>query len=664
MKSAYSAPQPQGLYHPEQEHDACGVGFIVQMKGKASHEIVESGLTILVNLEHRGACGCEPNTGDGAGILMQVPHQFIVKVAGEQGITIPEPGQYAVGNIYGSPDPLARAEARKRFNEVASKEGLTVLGWRDIPTDNSSLGETAKASEPFMQQVYIARPEGMTDDLDFERKLYALRKLSHGAIRSPEIDTHWYVASLSSRTLVYKGMLTTAQVGQYYPELHDPEMESALALVHSRFSTNTFPSWERSHPYRYIAHNGEINTMRGNVNWMQARQALFESPLFGEDMQKVQPAINVDGSDSTIFDNALELLYLAGRSLPHAVMMMIPEPWTGHESMSQAKKDFYQYHACLMEPWDGPASIAFTNGKMMGAVLDRNGLRPSRYYVTKDDLVIMASEAGVLPIEPERVVQKGRLQPGRMFLVDMEQGRIIADEEIKQQIVSEHPYGDWVAQNLKSLADFPVPPATSIERSQDTDFKTLRQRQLAFGYTFEELRILLAPMGRDGVEAIGSMGADTPLAVLSDKPKLLYNYFQQLFAQVTNPPIDSIREEIITSPETTIGSEGNLLDPRPESARLIRLKTPILTNEELSILKALSPPAPLDQGGTADQVPLSKGDLGGSNTEGSFQSVTLDILFDPTQGETGLKTALDDLFAQADQSIANGINLIILSDRQ
>ncbi len=641
----FNSPSPQGLYDPQNEHDACGVGFIVQMKGKTSHDIVEKGLTMLMNLEHRGACGCEANTGDGAGILMQIPHRFITKVAEEQGIAIPEAGQYAVGNVYGSPDPLARAEARQRFNEITEKEGLKVLGWRDIPTDNSPLGATAKASEPFMQQVYIARPAGMTEDLDFERKLYVVRKVTHSAIRVPQIDRYWYVASLSSRTLVYKGMLTTAQVGQYYPELHDPDMESALALVHSRFSTNTFPSWERSHPYRYIAHNGEINTMRGNVNWMQARQALFESPLFGEDMAKVQPVINVEGSDSTIFDNALELLYLAGRSLPHAVMMMIPEPWTAHESMNQAKKDFYQYHACLMEPWDGPASIAFTNGKMMGAVLDRNGLRPSRYYVTKDDLVIMASEAGVLPIEPERVLKKGRLQPGRMFLVDMEQGRIIADEEIKQQIISEHPYGEWVAQNLKSLGDFASPATVP-----GTDFETLRQRQLAFGYTFEELRILLAPMGRDGVEAIGSMGADTPLAVLSDKPKLLYNYFQQLFAQVTNPPIDSIREEIITSPDTTIGCEGNLLDPRPESTRLIGLKTPILSNEELATLKNFSS--------------LSKGDLGGSNIEGSFQSITLPILFDPSQGETGLKTALDQLFAEADQAINQGINLIILSDRQ
>jgi len=630
-----TAPHAQGLYHPQHEHDACGVGFIVQMKGKASHDIVEQGLTILVNLEHRGACGCEPNTGDGAGILMQIPHKFITKVAGEQGIAIPAAGQYAVGNIYGSPDPLARAEARKCFAKIAEKEGLKVLGWRDIPTDNSPLGETAKASEPFMQQVYIARPEGIDNDLDFERKLYVIRKLAHNAIRATGFNKFWYVASLSSRTLVYKGMLTTAQVGQYYPELHDPDMESALALVHSRFSTNTFPSWERSHPYRYIAHNGEINTMRGNVNWMQARQALFESPLFGEDMAKLQPVINVDGSDSTIFDNALELLYLAGRSLPHAVMMMIPEPWTAHESMGQAKKDFYQYHSCLMEPWDGPASIAFTNGKMMGAVLDRNGLRPSRYYVTKDDLVIMASEAGVLPIEPERIAQKGRLQPGRMFLVDMEQGRIIADEEIKQQIVSEHPYGEWVAQNLKSLADFATPADVP-----KTDFETLRQRQLAFGYTFEELRMLLAPMGRDGVEAIGSMGADTPLAVLSDKPKLLYNYFQQLFAQVTNPPIDSIREEIITSPDTTIGSESNLLDPRPESARLIELKTPILTNEDLAKLKGLD------------------------GQDDHFKSTTLPILFDPIQGETGLKTALEQLFSQANQAIAAGINLIILSDRQ
>ena len=647
------APSQQGLYDPQFEHDACGVGFIVHKTGKQSHSIVEQGLTILLNLDHRGACGCEPNTGDGAGILMQVPHKFLQKVASAENITLPDLGQYGVGNIYSSPDRSAREEGRRIFEQITLAEGLTVLGWRDIPTDNSSLGDTAKASEPFMQQVFIARSADLTDDLDFERKLFVIRKLTHTAIRTTKIDTFWYISSLSARTLVYKGMLMPVQVGDYYPELHDADMESALALVHSRFSTNTFPSWERSHPYRYIAHNGEINTMRGNINWMLARQSLFESPLFGADMEKVKPVINVEGSDSTIFDNALELLYLSGRSLPHAVMMMIPEPWTAHESMSAEKKAFYKYHSCLMEPWDGPASIAFTDGTMMGAVLDRNGLRPSRYYVTKDDLVIMASEAGVLPIEPERVLEKGRLQPGRMFLVDMKEGRIIADEEIKQQIVTTEPYSQWLQDNLISLENLPVSPSPLPPLSPSLP---LLQRQQAFGYTFEELRILLTPMARDGVEAIGSMGADTPLAVLSDKPKLLYNYFQQLFAQVTNPPIDSIREEIITSPETTIGSEGNLLQPKPESCRLIELKSPILSNEDLAKLKALgSPPAPLKKGGEVTGDRLDKG--------GDFSSVTIPILFDPNSGVKGLEAALEMIASQADQAIDQGINLIILSDR-
>jgi glutamate synthase (ferredoxin) len=635
----HTAPSSQGLYDPQFEHDACGVGFIVHKKGQKSHSIVEQGLTILLNLDHRGACGCEPNTGDGAGILLQVPHAFLQKVAGAEGITLPEAGQYGVGNIYSSPNRDSREAGRRLFEQVAAQEGLTVLGWRDIPTDNSSLGETAKASEPFMQQVFIARSAELTDDLDFERKLFVLRKLAHTVIRVPGADPFWYIASLSARTLVYKGMLMPVQVGQYYPDLRDPDLDSALALVHSRFSTNTFPSWERSHPYRYIAHNGEINTLRGNINWMQARQSLFASPLFGADMEKIKPVINVAGSDSTIFDNALELLYLSGRSLPEAVMMMIPEPWSAHESMSAEKKAFYQYHACLMEPWDGPASIAFTDGAMMGAVLDRNGLRPSRYYITKDDLVIMASEAGVLPIEPERVLEKGRLQPGRMFLVDMEAGRIIDDAEIKQEIVTAQPYGQWLAENLVPLDKLPFDSLRlrSGVVAQGASPIPLRQRQLAFGYTFEELRLLLTPMARDGVEAVGSMGADTPLAVLSDKPKLLYNYFQQLFAQVTNPPIDSIREEIITSPVTTLGAEGNLLEPRPESCRLIELKTPILGNEDLAKLKVLE--------------------------DGSFQSATLPILFNPALGVQGLEQALDQLFAQADQAIAQGVNLLILSDR-
>jgi glutamate synthase (ferredoxin) len=625
-------PAKQGLYDPQFEHDACGVGFIVHMKGNKSHDIVTQALTILVNLDHRGACGCETNTGDGAGILMQVPHKFLKKVAAAENITLPEAGQYGVGMIYSSPDPEARAKSRQIFEQIVEEEGLQVLGWRDVPTDHSSLGNTAKSSEPFMEQVFIQRSADLADDLAFDRKLYVIRKRSHNAIRTTKIDACWYPSSLSCRTIVYKGMLMPVQVGQYYPDLHDPDMESALALVHSRFSTNTFPSWERSHPYRYIAHNGEINTMRGNINWMIARQSLFQSELFGEDIQKIQPVINVDGSDSTIFDNALELLVLAGRSLPHTVMMMIPEPWTAHESMSDEKKAFYEYHSCLMEPWDGPASIAFTDGTMIGAVLDRNGLRPSRYYVTKDDLVIMASEAGVLPIEPERVAEKGRLEPGRMFLVNMEEGRIVTDKEIKNQIATEHPYREWINQHMVELSKIKEPPEVP-----EPDHKTFLQRQIAFGYTFEELRMLLTPMARDGVEAIGAMGSDTPLAVLSDRPKLLYEYFQQLFAQVTNPPIDSIREEIITSAETTIGSERNLLKPEPESCHLVELKTPILSNEELAKLKHIA--------------------------EGQFKSITFSILFDPKSGVKGLEQAMEELCAQANQAIVDGVNIIILSDR-
>jgi glutamate synthase (ferredoxin) len=629
--NSYNLPRKQGLYDPQFEHDACGVGFIVHMKGEASHSIVDQALTILLNLDHRGAVGAEPNTGDGAGILLQLPHRFFKQVATAEGFELPEPGEYGVGMIFGSPDAAARQQGRQVFERIVAEAGQTVLGWRDVPTDNRSLGETAKASEPFMQQVFIRRSADLADELAFERKLYVIRKLSHGAIRSANLDPHWYPASISCRTIVYKGMLMPEQVGKYYPDLSDPDLESALGLVHSRFSTNTFPSWERSHPYRYIAHNGEINTLRGNINWMHARQSLFASELFGADLQRAQPVINIDGSDSTIFDNTLELLTLAGRSLPHAVMMMIPEPWTAHESMSAEKKAFYEYHSCLMEPWDGPASIAFTDGKRMGAVLDRNGLRPSRYYVTKDNLVIMASEAGVLPIEPERVARKGRLEPGRMFLVDTEAGRIVADEEIKHEIATAYPYQAWLDQHLVDLGQLPAAPVPESEP------ESLRQRQMAFGYTFEELRILLTPMAQNGVEAVGAMGTDTPLSVLSDRPKLLYDYFQQLFAQVTNPPIDSIREEIITSAQTTIGSERNLLQPEPESCRLIRLKTPVISNAEMAQLKQL--------------------------TTGDFRSVTLPIVFDPKAGSTGLEAALENIFTQADAAIESGTNLIILSDR-
>jgi glutamate synthase (ferredoxin) len=624
-------PPKQGLYDPQFEHDACGVGFVVQMKGKKSHDIVQNGLTILVNLDHRGAC-LEENTGDGAGILIQMPHKFIKKAAASVGVTLGEPEQYGVGNIYASKDPAVRAEGRKIFEQIAAAEGQTVLGWRDIPTDNSTLGKSAKASEPFMQQVFVARAPGLADDLAFERKLYVIRKLSHAAIRTAKLDTFWYVPSISCRTLNYKGMLTPHQVGQYFLDLQDPDVESALALVHSRFSTNTFPSWERSHPYRYIAHNGEINTLRGNINWMHARQSLLASELFGADIKKVLPIVNTNGSDSAMFDNVLEMLVLAGRSLPHAMMMMIPEPWAGHESMSDEKKAFYEYHSCLMEPWDGPASVAFTDGTMMGATLDRNGLRPSRYYVTKDDLVIMASEAGVLPVAPENVAHKGRLQPGRMFLVDIKEGRIIADDEIKTRIAKEQPYRAWLDEHLVQLADVKEAPELPLP-----DHKTVLQRQQAFGYTFEDLRLLMVPMARDGVEAIGSMGTDTPLAVLSDRAKLLYEYFQQLFAQVTNPPIDCIREEIITSPVTTIGSERNLLKAEPESCHLIELKSPILSNEELAKLKYVG--------------------------EGQFKAATLPILFNPKEGAKGLEKSMHELCAAADVAIGRGENILILSDR-
>ncbi|MFN6307965.1 MAG: glutamate synthase large subunit [Microcystis sp.] len=621
-------PRKQGLYDPQFEHDACGVGFIVHKTGKKSHDIVEQALTILLNLDHRGACGAEKNTGDGAGILCQIPDLFFRKVTSNLGFTLPAAGQYGVGMLYTAPDAEIRGKSRQEFEKIAAEEGLKVLGWRDVPTDNSSLGNSAKSTEPFIEQVFIERDANLSDDLAFERKLYVIRKRSHLSRQS--FNRYWYPCSISSRTIVYKGQLMPVQVGDYFPDLHDPDFQSALGLVHSRFSTNTFPSWERAHPYRYIAHNGEINTLRGNINWMHARQSMFASPLFGEDIKKIQPVINIEGSDSLIFDNALELMVLSGRSLPHAVMMMIPEPWAAHESMSDEKKAFYEYHSCLMEPWDGPASIAFTDGTMMGAVLDRNGLRPSRYYVTKDDLVIMASEAGVLPIEPERVAFKGRLQPGRMFLVDMKEGRIVADEEIKEAIANAKPYRQWLNQNLVNLDDLPTvetaPPETAV---------SLIQQQTAFGYTFEELRLLLAPMGRDGVEAVGSMGSDTPLAVLSDRPKLLYDYFQQLFAQVTNPPIDSIREEIITSPITTIGAERNLLDPQPESCHLIKLNSPILTNAQLARLQG--------------------------NSE--FKTVTIPILFDPTSGVEGMRSTIEAICQEVDEAILAGASIIILSDR-
>ena len=630
----YGWPEKQGLYDPQFEHDSCGVGFVVNIKGQKSHKIVRDALTILTNLAHRGACGCEANSGDGAGILLQTPHEFLQKICSQEKISLPAYGEYGVGMVYLPPDTAARYKCEKLFEEIVENEGHRLLGWRTVPTTNTTLGETARASEPIVRQVFIARDPKIQDDMSFERKLYVVRKLAERGIRYAGIKggDRFYISSLSYKTIIYKGMLMPEQVDPFFPDLRDPAFASALALVHSRFSTNTFPSWERAHPYRYVAHNGEINTLRGNINWMHARESLLKSDLFGDDMKKLLPIINEDGSDSAMFDNCLEFLVLGGRSLPHAMMMMIPEPWSGHESMSDEKKAFYEYHGCLIEPWDGPASIAFTDGVQIGAVLDRNGLRPSRYYVTKDDQVIMASEVGVLDIPPERVLQKGRLQPGRMFLVDTKLGRIVADEELKQKIATERPYRLWLQQGLVDLEDLPEPAHV-----HHPDHATVLLRQQAFGYTFEDLRIILAPMAKDAVQPLGSMGTDTPLAVLSNKPQLLYNYFKQLFAQVTNPPIDCIREELVTSTFTTIGPEGNLLDPQPENCRQIQLKGPVLSNDEFERLRHIDHPG--------------------------FKSITLPTLFKVDEGGKGLEKALDQLFRKASKAIKDGHNILILSDR-
>jgi len=627
-------PSKQGLYDPRFEHEACGVGFVVNIKGRKSNTIVRDALTVLMNLRHRGACGCEANTGDGAGILMQVPHSFLANVCAQEGFQLPGPSEYGVGMVYLPPDPVERRNCEQLFEEIVETEGQRLLGWRTVPTSDTLLGTTAKVSEPFVRQVFIGRNAKIATDMAFERKLYVIRKLAEKGIRYAHIrgGNRFYISGLSYKTIIYKGMLMPGQIEPFYPELADPLMESAIALVHSRFSTNTFPSWERAHPYRYIAHNGEINTLRGNINWMHARQAMMDSDLFGADFKKLFPVINEDGSDSAMFDNVLEFLVLGGRSLPHAVMIMIPEPWENHESMSDEKRAFYQYHSCLMEPWDGPASIAFTDGVRVGAVLDRNGLRPSRYYVTKDDRVIMASEVGVLDVAPENVLQKGRLQPGRMFLIDTEQGRIVADEELKHKIASERPYRVWLDQHLVALEDLPEAPHVHAP-----DHQTIVQREQAFGYTFEDLRIVMLPMARDGVQPLGSMGTDTPLAVLSNKPQLLYSYFKQLFAQVTNPPIDCIREEIITSSDTAIGPERNQLKPEPESCRQIKIKSPVLSNEEFEKLRHINSP--------------------------HFRAITLPILFKASEGGKGLERAVADLCKKASKAIKDGRNFLILSDR-
>lgn len=626
-------PPAQGLYEPRYEHDACGMGFVAHLKGVKSHKIVQQALKILTHMEHRGACGCEENTGDGAGIMIQLPHAFMQRVCGEQGITLPAAGDYAVAMAYLPTDDAERADCEAIFARIIAEEGQTLLGWRDVPTNPEPIGKTALRSMPVFRMAIIGKSADIAAGIDFERKLYVIRKRTSNEISQPQVPGHIYFSSLSSRTLVFKGMLTTEQVGQFFLDLNEPDMETAIAMVHSRFSTNTFPSWERAHPNRYLIHNGEINTMRGNENFMNAREAMIKTEVFGTDVHGLSPIVNPNGSDSARMDNAVEFLYLSGYSLPHVMMMMVPEPWAKHENMSPEKKAFYQYHSCMMEPWDGPAAMGFTDGTMVGAILDRNGLRPSRYYVTDDDMIIVASEVGVLDDLPqEKIISKQRLEPGRMLLVDTTAGRIIGDEEIKAELATAKPYASWLEQHLTKLADL---PASDDVPTPDHD--TLIQRQKAFGYTYEDIRKLIIPMVTQGIDPLGAMGCDSPLAVLSDKPQPLFNYFKQLFAQVTNPPIDAIREEIVTSALTTLGSEGDITNPQPESCHQIELETPVLDNDELAKLKNIQ--------------------------KDGFRCVTLPILFKADGASGTLETALNDLFAAADDAIENDVNLIVLSDR-
>jgi glutamate synthase (ferredoxin) len=637
QRRQYKSPPKQGLYDPQFEHDACGVGFVADIKGRKSHGIIRDGLTILDNLTHRGARGAEANTGDGAGMMIQVPHKFLQKIADIKGFNLPAPGQYGVGMVYLPRNDIHRRAIRLHFEKIIESEGQRVIGWRTVPTKNFELGNSAIHSEPKMRLLLIERNPAITDDMAFERKLYVIRKRAENEIRYGGRfagGETFYIPSLSHKTLVYKGMLVCDQVKNYFPDLSDPDMESAIAVVHSRFSTNTFPSWERAHPYRYVIHNGEINTLRGNINWFRAQENMFESELFDADMKKVLPIIQPDGSDTAMFDNVLEFLVMAGRSLPHAMLMMIPEPWSHHEDMPDEKRAFYEYHANLMEPWDGPAAMGFCDGFQVGALLDRNGLRPARYYVTNDDKIVMASEVGVLDIPPENVAYKGRLEPGKMLLVDTRQGRIISDEEIKHQVAGTFPYRDWLDKYQVRLEDLPPAKAEYIVK---TEHKTLFQRQQAFGYSEEDLRVILTPMAQNGIEPVGSMGNDAALAVLSEKPKLLYNYFRQLFAQVTNPPIDALREEIVVATEVMVGAETNLLKPIPQSCHQIRLDYPILTNEELAQIRHSKIPG--------------------------FMTATLPIIFRAGSGGEGLDHAMEELFQAADAAILRGVNLLILSDR-
>lgn len=612
----HQLPKAQGLYRPEFEHDACGIGLYAHIKGKATHDIVAKGLSMLCQLDHRGGQGSDPLTGDGAGLMVQIPDLFFKQECSE--MNLPEKGKYGVGMLFFSKDDGVREEIEAYINKLVEQEGQTVLGWRTVPVDAEKIGVTAQQSCPVVRQVFVGDNEA--DSLAFERKLYVIRKSAENwAKRS---DYRFYFASFSSRTIVYKGLLTPEQVDQFYLDLQDDNFISAFALVHSRFSTNTFPSWERAHPNRYLIHNGEINTLQGNIHWMKARETQFISEAFGSDLEKVLPILDTDGSDSSILDNALEFLVLAGRKPAHAAMMLVPEPWSDNPHITEEKRAFYEYHSSLMEPWDGPSAISFTDGKQIGAILDRNGLRPARYYVTDDDYIIFSSEVGVIDVEPEKVLYKERLQPGKMLLIDLEEGRIISDEEIKSELAQAKPYQQWLNEQLVRLED-------SVEAAGEVP-DDLLVRQKAFGYTYEDIQKYILPAVTEGKDPLGAMGNDMPLAVLSDRPQNLFNYFKQLFAQVTNPPVDAIREAIVTSTVSYLGAEGNLLHPSADNCRRIQLESPILTNSQLEKLK---------------------------NHE-VFKSAIIDSVFDQD-----LEQSLNEICRQADEAISGGASLLILSDR-
>ena len=623
----HSMPPASGLYDPRFEHDACGVSFVVDVQGRKSHDIVAMGIGALCRMEHRGATGAEVETGDGAGVLIQVPHKFLAAVAQ---FPLPQVGAYGVGMAFLPTDLGHRSSAQSAIARILNEERLELLGWREVPVNPDCLGESARRVMPYFSLMFVRGVDGESD-IDLDRLLFIARKRIEHELSA---DEQTYFPSLSARTLIYKGMLTTPELAQFFPDLIDERIESAMALVHSRFSTNTFPSWPLAHPYRFIAHNGEINTVQGNRNWMRTRESMLSSSLL-PGLERAFPICAMGGSDSASFDEVLELLHLGGRSLPHAVLMMIPEAWENHATMDAQKRAFYRYHASLMEPWDGPACIAFTDGTLIGALLDRNGLRPSRYWVTDDDVVIMASEVGVVEIDQAKIVKKGRLQPGRMLLIDTAAQRIVSDEEVKSQLAAAAPYARWLEDGLVELAD--LPDREHVVFSRDS----VLRRQQVFGYTHEELKIILAPMAKSGIEAIGSMGTDTPLAVLSTRPRLLFDYFQQLFAQVTNPPLDAIREEVVTSVGTAVGPEGNLLDATAEHCRQLVLPFPVINNDHLAKIIHI-------------------------NEDGRYahlRSLVVSGLYRVAEGESGLRATLAQICDDISTAIDEGVRLIVLSDR-